>query len=54
MATEHEVVAVDGTVVAIEADSLCVHGDTPDAAALARAIRAGLADAGVPVTPFAR
>lgn len=54
MAAEGEVDAVDGTAVAIQADSLCVRGDTPDAAALARAIRSGLAEAGVPVTPFAR
>ena len=54
MATKGEVVAVDGTVVAIEADSICVPGDTPDAAALARTIRKALAGADVPVAPFAR
>src|SRR5262245_3177680 len=54
MATCGQVVAVDGTVVAARVDSLCVHGDTPGAATLARAVRDGLSEAGVPVLPFAR
>jgi 5-oxoprolinase (ATP-hydrolysing) subunit A len=54
MATAREVVAVDGTVVRTEVESLCVHGDTPGAAALAHAIRSGLSEAGVPVAAFAR
>jgi UPF0271 protein len=33
--------------------SLCLHGDTPGAVELARAVRAALADAGVPLAPFA-
>ena len=31
LATEHEVVAVDGTVVRVHARSICIHGDTPGA-----------------------
>ncbi len=53
LARDSTVVAVDGTVVDVEAQSLCVHGDTPGAAALARQIRRALADAGVSVEPFA-
>ena len=49
LATEHEVVAVDGTVVAVEARSLCVQGDTPGAVELARAVRDALDQAGVGV-----
>ncbi len=52
IATDHEVVAVDGTVVALHVRSLCVHGDTPGAVALAGAIRAALEVAGVGVHPF--
>ena len=52
LATESEVVAVDGTVVAVQAESLCVHGDTPGAVAIARAVRAALEDAGVTVAAF--
>ncbi|MDP9398579.1 MAG: LamB/YcsF family protein [Actinomycetota bacterium] len=53
MATKNEVVAVDGSVVAVDAASLCVHGDSPGALAMARAVRAALADAGVGLAPFA-
>ncbi len=53
LATEGVVVAVDGTEVAARVDSLCVHGDTPGAVGLARAVRAALDAAGVEVTAFA-
>ncbi len=33
---------VDGSVLGVEADSVCVHGDTPEAAAIARAVREAL------------
>ena len=38
LARDGVVVAVDGTEVAVAADSLCVHGDTPEAVANARAV----------------
>lgn len=46
---EGVVTAVDGSRVAVSAGTLCVHGDTPGAAAIARAVRAGLEEAGVTV-----
>jgi UPF0271 protein len=49
MVTERRVVAVDGTLVPLEADTICVHGDTPGADRLAAKIRAGLEEAGVVV-----
>ena len=52
MARDREVVAVDGTVISCPVESICVHGDTPGAVAIARAVRAALADAGIPVRPF--
>ncbi|WP_068324359.1 LamB/YcsF family protein [Janibacter terrae] len=52
IATKGEVVAVDGTVVAAPAGSLCVHGDSPGAVEIARQVRAGLEAAGVELTPF--
>ncbi len=52
LATEHEVVSVDGSVVRVEARSICVHGDTPGAVDLARAVRDALDAAGVAVQPF--
>lgn len=53
MVTEGVVVAVDGTEVAIEAESVCLHGDTPGAVAMAERVRARLSDAGVTMRPFA-
>jgi UPF0271 protein len=52
LAIDHEVVAIDGTVVRVPARSLCVHGDTPGAVELARAVRDALDDAGVALHPF--
>lgn len=52
MVTDGEVIAADGTVVPIHPDSLCVHGDTPGAAELARAVRSALLAAGVTIRAF--
>jgi UPF0271 protein len=49
MAKERTVVAVDGSVVSLEADTMCLHGDTPGSDDLAAKIRAGLEAAGVTV-----
>ncbi|MGH3411457.1 MAG: LamB/YcsF family protein [Marmoricola sp.] len=53
IATGHEVSAVDGSVVEVRAGSLCVHGDSPGAVEMARAVRRGLQQSGVEVTAFA-
>jgi 5-oxoprolinase (ATP-hydrolysing) subunit A len=53
MAVAHEVVADDGTIVSVTAESICVHGDTPGAAEIAVAVRTALDDAGVTVIAFA-
>lgn len=47
-----EVTSTDGSTVGVEADSLCVHGDTPGALELARAVRRALEEAGVEIEPF--
>ena len=47
LAEHGEIVAMDGTVIKTSARSLCIHGDTPDAVAIARGVRDGLAAAGV-------
>jgi UPF0271 protein len=49
MVKEHTVMATDGSTVALEADTICVHGDTPGSDDLAAKIRAGLEAAGVTV-----
>jgi UPF0271 protein len=53
IATGAEIETADGSPLALEVDSLCVHGDTPGAVDLARALREGLADHSVPVAAFA-
>jgi UPF0271 protein len=52
MAVDGEVVAVDGTVVRVAVESICVHGDTPGAVELAGAVRAALEAAGLAVAAF--
>jgi 5-oxoprolinase (ATP-hydrolysing) subunit A len=47
------VTAIDGSDVAVEAESACVHGDSPGAVEMAQAVRDGLARAGVSVRAFA-
>ncbi|HEY7719274.1 MAG TPA: 5-oxoprolinase subunit PxpA [Pedococcus sp.] len=53
MAVTGTVRAVDGTDVTVRAASVCVHGDSPGAVGLARAVRDALAEAGVRVASFA-
>ena len=53
LATEGKIVARDGSVLDVHAESICVHGDTPGAVAMAAAVRAGLEAAGVTVRSFA-
>ncbi|WP_113699483.1 LamB/YcsF family protein [Nonomuraea lactucae] len=52
MAVEGAVTSVDGTTVNVEARSICVHGDTPDAVRLAQAVRDRLLAAGVVLQAF--
>lgn len=47
MVISGRVTAVDGAEVALEAGTICIHGDTPGAAALAAAVRQRLLAAGV-------
>jgi UPF0271 protein len=53
LATDGLVTACDGTDVGVRPRSVCVHGDTPGAADLARAVRSALIAAGVELRPFA-
>ena len=45
-------ISIDGRVIDVHADSLCLHGDTPGAVEMARAVRSGLEHAGVEVVPL--
>ncbi len=53
MVTQGLIRAVDGTDVPVRARSICTHGDSPDAVAMARAVREALTDAGVTIRSFA-
>jgi UPF0271 protein len=50
LARERIVIAADGSPVLLDIETLCVHGDTPGAAALASRIRKALTHAGVQVS----
>jgi UPF0271 protein len=49
---EGRVIASDGSALAVAADTLCVHGDTPGAERIAAAVRRALEAAGVTVAPL--
>lgn len=49
---EHTVLSHDGHSVAVQADSICVHGDTPGAVRLASSVRDGLLAADCALQPF--
>jgi len=52
MVTEGKAVAISGEVIDVEADSLCLHGDTPGAVDMAQALKQALAAEDVEVTPL--
>jgi UPF0271 protein len=45
--------SVDGVEIVVSARSICVHGDSPGAVAMAVAVRKALAEAGVEIQAFA-
>lgn len=51
LVTEGVVEAIDGSLLRPGAVSLCLHGDSPGAVTMARAVRSGLDRAGVKVAP---
>jgi UPF0271 protein len=53
LATKQRLTAADGSELRVEARSVCVHGDTPGAVAIATAVRDALTAAGVAISPFA-
>ncbi|MBZ4654170.1 MAG: hypothetical protein JG781_1509 [Peptococcaceae bacterium] len=52
MVTEGKVTAINGEDIAISADSICVHGDNPEAIHFVREIREALQAAGVSIEPL--
>ncbi len=54
MVTDGVVTAMTGELIEIEADSLCIHGDTTGAVEMAAGIRQGLEENGVEIVPMSR
>jgi UPF0271 protein len=52
MVAEQVVTSIDGVDVAIDVESVCVHGDSPDAVAMARSVRERLLVDGLSVEAF--
>ena len=53
LVSDGTITATDGRELRIDAQSLCVHGDNPAAAAILRELRKRLVDSGVKIAPFA-
>lgn len=49
LARDGSVQCADGSIIPVRADTLCIHGDTPGAAAAARAVREALENEGVEI-----
>lgn len=54
MVRERAIVGAGGKKMALGIDTVCIHGDSPGAVAMARAVRAELTAAGVTIASFAR
>jgi UPF0271 protein len=52
MVLRGEVCATDGSIVRVEADTLCIHGDEPAAVTFAQEVRAALERLGIQVAPL--
>lgn len=52
MAKEGIVIAVDGTAISLDVQTLCVHGDTPTAVELVKSIRKTLESEGIILRPL--
>ncbi|HEV2897961.1 MAG TPA: 5-oxoprolinase subunit PxpA [Pseudaminobacter sp.] len=52
MVIEGRITAIDGTDIRLEAQSICIHGDTPAAVKIARALCNSLLGHGIELKPF--
>jgi len=52
MVTEQSIIAASGKVIPTQIDSVCVHGDTPGAVEIAKAVRSALEQDSVIISPF--
>lgn len=54
MVQEGKIQSIEGDLIDLEVDTICVHGDTPGAVQLAQTIRRKLQEAGIPVLSMGR
>lgn len=52
LAVDRQIRAIDGTIIDVRAESICLHGDTPGAVAMAAAVRAALLGSGIEIQSF--
>ena len=52
MVQDRAVASVSGKTIKVQLDTVCIHGDTPGAVEIARAVRQALKDSGIEVRPF--
>lgn len=52
LATSQEIQAIDGSILKVAAESICLHGDTPGAVTMAAAVKEALVGAGVTIQSF--
>ncbi|TDW29399.1 LamB/YcsF family protein [Cryobacterium psychrophilum] len=52
LAGDHQVLAIDGTLIDMEVESICLHGDTPDSVVLAAAVRSAIVGSGITIESF--
>ena len=53
MVRDRRVASIDGQTITLEVDTICLHGDTPSAPILARAVRDALTRAGIALAALA-
>jgi len=52
MAREGKIVTTDGSVLTMQIDTICVHGDNPSAVELVKNIRSAIEAEGISVVPM--
>ncbi len=52
MAKEGKIRTIDGTIIDVDIQTICIHGDSPDAHKIVRAVREALEKAGLVVRPL--
>lgn len=53
MVQQNRVVSIEGEEIPMEADTICIHGDTPGALSLAIAVNRALQERGIQIAPLA-